>query len=256
VVADQGQGIIPPALRRIHAVTGAQSLITSGGQLVQPRGVARENNSLLVVSGGDRVVRVHPVTGAQSLVASGGNLSALGGIAVDDCTGDLFTASATPALVRVHPSTGTQSVVSSGGHFVQPLGVSLVPGDCLSLPLIGSAQGGSLGILFDQVTVTIPTTQGQSLQSILIALALAIRNHHVLEGAGIAATVSGLALHVRGEAPDVFLINNDPGLTLGPLPPEVPALSAAGFAALVALLAAGAALALQQRRGSGARTQR
>jgi streptogramin lyase len=248
VVVDQGFLVTPPRLLRIDAVTGAQTLLSSGGLLSQPRGLAREANGTLVVASSGSVVRVDAVSGAQSLVATGGNLAALGGIGVDDCTGDLFTAErgitgATPALVRIDPASGAQSVVSTGNHFVEPVGVSLVPGACESLPLAGTAAGGSLRVVIDQVVVSVPTTPGQPHAAILAALAMAIRNHPTLETAGIAATVSGSALQVRGDTSGLYAISHDPGLTLGPVPPDVPALSAAGLAALAALLAAVAVLA-------------
>ena len=182
---------------RIDPVSGAQTELSSGGLLSEPRGLGLEADGSLVVASSNSVVRVDPASGAQSLVSSGGNLAALGGIAVDDCTGDLFAAergisSATAALVRIHPVTGAQSVISSGGLFVEPLGVSFVPGACAPLPLVGSAMGGSVGVEIGEVIVSVPTLAGQPLAAILKALALAIRNHPVLESPGISATVSGL----------------------------------------------------------------
>jgi hypothetical protein len=229
-------------------------VLSSGGLLSQPRGVGLEADGSLVVAGSGSVVRIDAASGAQSLVSTGGNLAALGGIAVDDCTGDLFTAErgvtgGTPALVRIHPGTGAQSVVSTGNHLIEPLGVSLVAGTCESLPLIGTALGGSVGVVIDQTHISVTTTPGQSLAEILTALALAIRNHPTLESAGIAATVSGNALQVRGDTLGLYAVNNDGGLTLGPSIPNAPALSAGALATLAALLAAAAVLALQSRLG-------
>jgi hypothetical protein len=205
------------------------------------------------------VVRVDAQSGAQSLVSSGGNLAALGGIAVDDCTGDLFTTErgvtgATPALVRVHPETGAQNVISTGGVFVEPVGVSLVRGACGHLPLVGRALGGSVGVMIGDVTVSVPTLAGLPLATILQALALAIRNHPSLESLGITATTSGEELQVRGGTLAVSGFSDDPGLRLGARPTLLPVFSAPALVTLIALFAAGGMLALrsQSRGESGA----
>ena len=248
VVVNQGFLGAPPALLRIDPGTGAQTVLSSTGLLSQPRGLGLEADGSLVVADLGFVVRIDAQSGAQSLVSTGGNLAALGGIAVDDCTGDLFTAErgvtgGTPALVRIDPATGAQIVVSTGNLFVEPFGVSLVLGACEPLPLVGNALGGNVGVVIDQVLVSVPTAQGQPLDEILTALALAIRNHPALESLGIAATVSGEALQVRGDTLELQAFSNDLGLMLGAAPPAVPALPAAGLGTLAALLAAGAVLA-------------
>ena len=257
VVVEPGVGAIPPKLVRINPGTGRQSVLSSGGLLNQPRGLGLEADGSLVVASQGFVVRVHPVSGVQELVSTGGNLAALAGIAVDDCTGDLFTAeqgiaSAPAALVRIHPVTGAQSVISTGGLFVEPPGVSFVGGPCAPVPLVGSALGGSVGVQIGAVIVSVPTLAGQPLAEILTALALGIRNHPALESQGVSATVSGTVLQVRGGAPSVRAFSNDPGLVLGfDIPSGVPAIPPAGLAVLAALLVAGGVLA--QRLGGHSR---
>jgi hypothetical protein len=248
-------GVVPPSIKllRIDPATGMQTQLSPAGLLNQPRGLGLEANGSFVVASSASVVRIDPLSGAQSLVASGGNLAALGGIAVDDCTGDLFAAErgvtgATPALVRVHPVTGAQNVISTGNYFVEPLGVSLVRGACAAVPLVGSALGGSVGVQIGELLISVSTTAGQPLAAILNALALAIRNHPTLESLGIAATVSGPVLHMRGDAAAAIAFSNDPGLLLGTPPTNpVPALSPPALGVLAALLAAGAALARRAR---------
>ncbi len=254
-VVNQGFLGTPPVLLRINPGTGAQTVLSSAGLLSQPRGLALEASGSLVVANSASVVRVNALSGAQSLVASGGNLVALGGIAVDDCTGDLFAAErgvtgGTPALIRIDPATGAQSVVSTGNHFVEPVGVSLVRGPCEPLPLVGSAVGGSVGVVINQVFVSVPTTAGQSIGQILTALALAIRNHPALESLGIAATFSGHTLQIRGDPTGLYAVNNDPGLALGAAAPNAPALTPLGIAILAALLVAVAVVALRYTAGS------
>jgi hypothetical protein len=205
-----------------------------------------------VVASSGSLVRIDTQSGGQSLVASGGNLAALGGVAIDDCTGEIFAAergvsSAPAALVRVDAASGAQRVITSGGLLVEPVGVSFVPGPCAGLPLVGAAMGGSVGVQFGEVIVSVQTRAGQSLAGILKSLALAIRNHPVLESQGVSATVSGLILYLRGGGhPEAF--SEDPGLRLGSqAPASVPALPPAGLGALAALLA-GAGVLAQRRR--------
>jgi hypothetical protein len=112
------------------------------------------------------------------------------------------------------------------------------------LPLVGSALGGSIGVEIGTVIVSVPTMAGQPLAMILKALALAIRNHPVLESLGISATFSGFVLQVRGDGPGVSAFSDDGGLVLGNnRPASLPALPAAGLGALAVLLAAAGVLA-------------
>jgi hypothetical protein len=253
LVVDQGLGPFLPSLLRIHPVSGAQTGLSSGDLLNQPRGVALEATGSAVVASSGSLVRIDTQSGAQSLVASGGNLAALGGVAVDDCTGEIFAAergvsSAPAALVRVNPVSGAQRVITSGGLLVEPIGVSFVPGSCAPLPLVGAAMGGSVGVQIGEVVVRVQTVAGQSLAAILKALATAIRNHPALESEGASATVSGLVLYLRGGG-HYEAFSDDPGLRLGRQgPASVPALPPAGLGALAALLAGAGALVQRRRR--------
>jgi hypothetical protein len=251
LVVDQGIG--PAKLLRINP-EGSQLELSSGGLLSQPRGIALEVDGSAVVASQSSLVRINAGTGAQSLLASGGNLASLGGVAVDECTGELYAAergvsSAEPALVRIHPLNGAQSVASSGGFFLEPTGVSVVPGACSALPLVGAAMGGSVGVETGGVVVSVTTLAGQSLPSILQALALAIRNHPAFESQGISANFFGSVLYVRGNPLPVEPFSNDSGLRLGSRnQPGVPSLGPAGLGALAALLGAAGAGGQRRRR--------
>jgi hypothetical protein len=75
---------------RVDPVTGAQTVISSGGFFVSPRGVAIDRNGDILVA----------------------DISAFGG---------------SGGVIRVNATTGAQSVVSSGGRFVDPEGIMVVP---------------------------------------------------------------------------------------------------------------------------------
>jgi DNA-binding beta-propeller fold protein YncE len=154
IVVDMGRfvtddGAADGAVIRVDPTTGAQGLVSKGGALVDPAGVAVAPDGALVVlenvgGGGDpAVIRVDPRTGAQSTLAQGGELCNPFGIAFEP-NGNLVVADygtlvlsgrpivecpARPsgALIRVEPSTGRQSVVSAGNLFRSPFGVAVEP---------------------------------------------------------------------------------------------------------------------------------
>jgi len=104
--------------------------------------------------------------------------------------------------------------------------------------LFGTAQGGTVTLVIDAVTVPVGTTAGQSAADVLAALAAAINSNPTLQGLGTTASVVNGALVTNGEVSSVSI--DDPGLSQEPQedPPGVPALGPRGAALLVALLAA------------------
>lgn len=111
---------------RVDPVTGAQTLISSGGFFKDPIGIAFAANGDILVSdfqafAGEKggVIRVNPMTGAQTPVSSddlfvnpiGIALEASGNIVVAELTG-------LPGVIRVNPTTGVQSIVATGDNFV------------------------------------------------------------------------------------------------------------------------------------------
>lgn len=108
----------------INPVTGAQSLVASGGLLDQPAGVTFDNaTATLVVAdfGGlgafapGRILRINPFTGQQSVLASGGNVLHPTGVAFDLAGNLLVTQQdAAASLLRINPATGAQTVVTAG----------------------------------------------------------------------------------------------------------------------------------------------
>jgi hypothetical protein len=117
---------IPPTFTesgviRVDPQNGAQSILTSGGFLVFPQGIATgAGGDLFVVDQGPppRVVKVNPTTGGQQLFASADLLNFPTDIAAG-ASGDLFvldTKSAPdppdPRIVRVNGTTGVQSAIN------------------------------------------------------------------------------------------------------------------------------------------------
>jgi DNA-binding beta-propeller fold protein YncE len=142
-VVDMGEfaeGATPAAdgrIIRVDPASGAQSIVSAGGELVDPAGIAvAPDGTLFVVEnigvggnprvpGGGRpaVLRIDPATGAQSVVTRGGNLCYPFGIALEPSGdlvvtdfGDLLPQIDCPqnfgAVYRVNPGTGAQSVLS------------------------------------------------------------------------------------------------------------------------------------------------
>src|SRR5262249_2388462 len=66
------------AVIRVDPVTGAQTVVSSGGFFVNPVGIALEADGNILVGdpdalgGGGAIIRVNPATGAQTVISSGG----------------------------------------------------------------------------------------------------------------------------------------------------------------------------------------
>lgn len=113
----------------VDPLTGNQVVLSSGGLLHTPSGVALSNDGFIYVS--DRtnksIVRIDPDGGGQSLVSSEGyfqdpfNLSFLknGQLAVVDT--DAFGGPG--GVIQVNPQTGDQTPVSYGGIFTVTTGI-------------------------------------------------------------------------------------------------------------------------------------
>ena len=138
VVADAGASTsgscVSCGLIRVNAVTGAQTLISTGGFFATPSGVAVEESGDLIVAdvqgfgGPGGLIRVDPITGAQSVITSGGLFSDSANITIDAAGQVVVTNRNSPVgLIGVDPVTGTQTAISSGGFFVEPVGVVVVP---------------------------------------------------------------------------------------------------------------------------------
>jgi DNA-binding beta-propeller fold protein YncE len=138
------------AIVRVDPRNGMQSLVSRGGELVDPAGVAVAPDGALYVLenvgvGGLRgVIRIDPVTGAQTIVAQGGELCNPFGIAFEP-GGDLVVADygtlvlngrpvvecltrPTGAVLRIGSSTGRQTLLAEGNLLRSPFGLAIEPG--------------------------------------------------------------------------------------------------------------------------------
>jgi DNA-binding beta-propeller fold protein YncE len=169
-VADMGEfasGAAPAAdgrVIRVDLATGTQRLVSWGGQLVDPAGLAvAPNGSLLVVEnvgvGGNprnplptakrpAVIRINPATGAQTVVARGAPMCYPFGIAVDRRGGILVTDFGSLAdgsvtctatgggVIGIDPASGAQQWRSFNGDpfgnlFLGPIGIAVEPSGTL-----------------------------------------------------------------------------------------------------------------------------
>jgi sugar lactone lactonase YvrE len=175
-----GAGLI-----RVDRRTGAQTVISSGGMLLRPWGVAVAANGDIFVAdalccdsgpGTGRaagVIRINPTTGSQSVVSRGANLFELRGIAIAGSGDLLVNSNGFDAVIRVNPTTGTQTVVAQGGNLGGPWGIAVASnGDFF----VTSPQ-------FRRVTRVIPATGAQTV---------------VAEG-GLLAAPEGLAVTATGD---------------------------------------------------------
>ena len=142
IVANVG---VASEIVRVNPRNGFQSLLSKGGYLKQPAGIAINGNDIYVTDvatpdgnfGIGAVIRVDMFTGAQTLVSYGEYLVGPVGIAVDNngqlVVGDPYTINtASPDLydggiIRINPATGEQTLLARGqGDYVNPRGIAIV----------------------------------------------------------------------------------------------------------------------------------
>jgi streptogramin lyase len=115
------------AVYLIDPATGAQTLVSSGGMLVQPFGIALGMGGEIFVSDAGYylrgIFRIDPETGNQTLLSSGANLRVPAGITVDS-TGNLIVADMVTGIIRIDLTTDEQTIVSSGGSLDMCIGVT------------------------------------------------------------------------------------------------------------------------------------
>jgi N-acetylneuraminic acid mutarotase len=154
---------------RVDPVTGAQTLVSSGGLLVVPAGLAIDAKGRLIVtdlglSGGAALLKVDPATGAQTTIVAGGQFVAPVGVGIDACTGLILVADAglpggAGSVIATDAVTHAQATISSAGSFVDPAGLAMLPHPCASTvaashvappsPLLVVADLNAFGNAFD-----------------------------------------------------------------------------------------------------------
>ncbi len=106
----------------IDPSTGAQTIVSSGGTLCTPEGLAVDSGGRIVVASAcsNEILSIDPSTGTQSVISSGGSLSYPVGLGIE-ANGNIIVANYTGnTIVRVDASTGAQTVVSAGGQLDYP----------------------------------------------------------------------------------------------------------------------------------------
>jgi polyvinyl alcohol dehydrogenase (cytochrome) len=112
------------------------------------------------------------------------------------------------------------------------------------LLLTGFAQGGSVRVIVDGVTLTVNTSAGASAASVNAQIAAAIQGNAALAARGVEFLAPANRLRTNGTLTGLLI--TDPGLVAGPPLPALPLLGAA--AAAGALAALGAARSAKRRR--------
>ena len=165
---DPRQRVADGAVIRVDPASGRQSLVSRGGALVDPAGIAVAPGGAVYVAenegtdGEPGVIRIDPTTGAQTRVAEGGHLCNPFGLAVEEGGGlvvsdygDLLNASGIPvidcalssgSLVRVPTDGGAPTVLSSGTLFGSPFGVAVEPGGRILAVNEKAVDAGVVGI--------------------------------------------------------------------------------------------------------------
>jgi sugar lactone lactonase YvrE len=145
-VADGGGPRANPG--RVLRVAGenTQFVVTAGGSLLEPFGLAAAPDGTLIVADTGalndlgRVVGVNPATGAQTLLAQGGDVFEPFGVTVAP-DGTIYFTDANPnenkaAVFRISATSGEVTRISVGGDLVLPLGVAVVAPEPASLGLV------------------------------------------------------------------------------------------------------------------------
>jgi streptogramin lyase len=127
IYADSGNAVVGGFIIKVDPVSGEQTVLSYGGNLVNPFGIAISDQGQLVVSDSSsccRLILVDPATGRQSVVEDGSRqiLGAPLGLAMSPDGGVLVANAQT--LAHWDPATGAMSTISSNGMFVAPLSVA------------------------------------------------------------------------------------------------------------------------------------
>ena len=157
LVVDTGNFVVDPRTRvadgaviRVDPASGRQSLVSRGGALIDPAGIAIAAGGAVYVvenvgsDGTPGVIRINPRTGAQTRVAEGGALCNPFGVALEpggslvvSDYGDLVDAGGNPvidcpqssgSLVRVPTDGSAPALLSSGTLLGSPFGVTVAAG--------------------------------------------------------------------------------------------------------------------------------
>ena len=150
----------------VRVRNGVQSVLATGGNLINPHAIALSNDRKTAFTAGrdGRIVAITIATGAQRLVAGpGGNLADLRGIAVEQ-NGQLVVADtgATTHLVRVDPNSGLQTPLITGAPLADARSVMVRPNGDLIVGDQGPGAGNGAIFSVDLPAITTTSIAGGS----------------------------------------------------------------------------------------------
>lgn len=171
---------------------GAQGIVSAGGLITDPRGLAYEpSGSILLMDGGNGLLRIDPVSGTQSMVAALTNFSTkpLGpyGIALEPA-GTVLVADGFSGVLRVNPNTGVTTTLAVSNQFVVPVSIALSPS--------GDAFVGDLSAAMELPSRVVHVNGASGAQSLLSS------GQNLMVPTAIAMESSGNL--VVAEAPSLF----------------------------------------------------
>ena len=134
---------------RIDRSTGTQTLLSSGGELANPTGIAVGDDGRIYVADPfgpnlpaqlGRVIEIDAANGSQTVLSEGGFLEHPVGIAALS-SGDLAVADGIGRLLLVDPATGDQTLVSEFGLLVEPRAVAVLESDVVVIDGVSGLVG-------------------------------------------------------------------------------------------------------------------
>jgi sugar lactone lactonase YvrE len=134
IYADSGGGVHGGCIMKVDPESGAQTVISTGDNLVTPFGVALDSSGRIVVSdtsSSGRLIRIDPENGHQSVIHAD-SPDVLGvpfGLAAAP-NGEMLVADG-QFIVAMNTGNGTTRIVSSGGNLGFPLSLTVAEKDRL-----------------------------------------------------------------------------------------------------------------------------
>src|SRR5262245_20206888 len=137
------------AILRVSASTGAVSVVSQGGSLIQVYDIIVGPDGLIYeADGAGWILRIDPLTGAQTTITSHGRFFRCSGVAYGT-DGNLYVADVTyssTGLVRVDPVTGAQVTFTNHGFLVSPADLVFQPDGYLLVSQSALDTGELLGV--------------------------------------------------------------------------------------------------------------
>jgi hypothetical protein len=124
--------------------TGYFRMVSKGGLLGVPAGIANEPSGTVLVANGHALIRVDPRTGAQGCAYSGRFFSSPVGVAVAG-DGLIYVSDAAGLVIRVDPGSGWQTIISNGGVLTRPQGIVLRGNDIYVTDVAGRTGNAGVG---------------------------------------------------------------------------------------------------------------